>query len=568
MSCRYKDQNKVMESKKTTIVLIFGSEQALDGARAKKLESDFKSAGVEVIFGSNPIRLRKEPKIQQIDWAVLVAGKTPPLGSTWQNFFHEIKKRPKFAALSETNLPATFIKDFSPDPVIIGPQSLSILIDRVVGKKAALSEIDETLVLKEDESQSLPASTSHWNDGELKLSLPAIDASNAADVDLSAAFDNPVEKFEIPKIQEFKIESSSNEQSLSEDWDAVKPVEPDSASVAISAVETPLGEPEASGASFSLDDKTNVSNVMEQAPVEESAKPAGTRMKIASFFKKIGGEKEEAAPPPPVKTSTTDSISLPQDFGGSSADFSASRMKKPEESISFDVDSVPQDSSVPQDERHVLQRYGKLKEREAREKEVAAQVLRRQIQQLEERLTRSENERRRIVLQLEESDAKNRALKDGRDQEKHHLGKLEGQHQEELRALQLRLDNAQFQATKAEKKLEEFRERVRSDIQRIRMRERELANRLELQKRDAEALLSTKDERLMSQKREIDRLEFEIESLKERFIDETQKAEDRAAKLTRAMQSLRLATGMLSGMEEEVLPGARSSDSNDDGEAA
>lgn len=555
-----------MESKKTTTVLIFGSEQALDSARAKKLESDLKGAGATVIVGSNPIRLRKEAKIQEIDWAVLVAGKTPPLGSTWQNFFVEIKKRPKFAAISEANLPANFIKDFSPDPVVIGVQALSALVERVAGKKAALSEIDETLVLKEDESQSLPASTSHWNDGELKLSLPAQDASSSADIDFSAAFDNPVEKFEVPKAQEFKIE-----ESRSEDWDAVSPVEPDSVSVAApSNNESPKEDLGVSGASFSLEQKTEISVVREkaEAPAEEESKPAAAPGKIASFFKKIAGEKEVPPPPKVEKSSGTDSIALPGDFGAAESAFSASRMKTPEESISFDVGSSAADESVPQDERHVLQRYGKLKEREAREKEVAAQVLRRQIQQLEERLTRSENERRRIVLELEESEAKNRALKDGRDQEKHHLGKLESQHQEELRALQLRLDNAQFQATKAEKKLDEFRERVRSDIQRIRMRERELANRLELQKRDAEALLSTKDERLMSQKREIDRLEFEIESLKERFIDETQKAEDRAAKLTRAMQSLRLATGMLSGMEEEVLPGARSSDSNDDGEAA
>lgn len=218
----------------------------------------------------------------------------------------------------------------------------------------------------------------------------------------------------------------------------------------------------------------------------------------------------------------------------------------------------------PQD-LETVRRYAMLKEREALEKDSTIKALQNQMAQLRERTKRSDVERRRLQVALEESESVRRSLEDAREQHKHHVAKLESVHQEEQRALQMRLDNAQFQAAKADRKLEDFRERVRSDIQKIRSRERELSNRLELQKRDAEALLAVKDERLLQQKRELDRLEYELELLQERLVEETEKAEERISKLHRAVQAMRLAQGLLSGLEEEVLPGAASSSGSDDG---
>jgi hypothetical protein len=207
------------------------------------------------------------------------------------------------------------------------------------------------------------------------------------------------------------------------------------------------------------------------------------------------------------------------------------------------------------DESQILKRYAALKERELREREARIEVLLKQITQLSSKLDKSDAERRRLTLGMEELQLEKRNLIDLRDQHQHHLHKVESAHQENLRSMQLRLDNAAYQASRAERKLLEFRERVRNDILKIRLRERELANKLELQKRDAEALLAAKDERLLAQKRDMDRLEFEIENLKDRMIEETRRAEERAAKLSRAVQSLKMAQGMLSGIEEEVLPG-------------
>jgi len=223
--------------------------------------------------------------------------------------------------------------------------------------------------------------------------------------------------------------------------------------------------------------------------------------------------------------------------------------------------------SLNQGEIETLKRYAALKERESRERDATIQVLNKQLLQLKDKLTRSESERRRLQVTFDETMVSVRALEDSRDQHQNQLKKLESQNAERQKTTQLKLDNAQFMATRAEKKLEEFRNRVRSDILRIRLRERELSNKLELQKRDAEALLSSKDERLLEQKREIDRLEYEMELLKERMIEDTEKAEERAAKLSRALQSLKMAQGVLSGIEEEVIPTTQAP-SDDDNQAA
>jgi hypothetical protein len=203
-----------------------------------------------------------------------------------------------------------------------------------------------------------------------------------------------------------------------------------------------------------------------------------------------------------------------------------------------------------------LRRYAALKEREARERENALRVVNGQMAQLKSKLSESESERRRLSMALDESELARRTLEDYKAQVQHHQVRSESAHQEELRAVQARLDNALFQANRSERKLEEFRERVKQDILQIRLRERELANKLELQKRDAEALLSAKDERLMQQKRELDRLEYEVQLLRDRIVEETERAEDRSARLSRALTSLKLAQGMLSGIHEEVIPQA------------
>jgi hypothetical protein len=201
----------------------------------------------------------------------------------------------------------------------------------------------------------------------------------------------------------------------------------------------------------------------------------------------------------------------------------------------------------------VIKRYSNIKERELRESQASAEALRRQIRYFDERLKKSEEERRKLILKVEELQSELRTTSDKKDENRAQLKNIESHYEEKIKELQIQLESSQFQAGKLEKKLEDFRDRVRNDLQKIRSRERELASRLEIQKRDAEALLSAKDERLLNQKRDIDRLEFEIDKLRERLIDDVNRSEERRKRIARALQSLKLAQSVLSGLDEESI---------------
>jgi hypothetical protein len=210
-------------------------------------------------------------------------------------------------------------------------------------------------------------------------------------------------------------------------------------------------------------------------------------------------------------------------------------------------------SEVSNEDMDVIKRYSNIKERELREAQASAEALRRQIRYFDERLKKSEEERRKLILKIEEVQSELRTTSDKKDENRAQLKNIENHYEEKIKELQIQLESSQFQAGKLEKKLEDFRDRVRSDLQKIRSRERELASRLEIQKRDAEALLSAKDERLLNQKRDIDRLEFEIDSLRERLIEDVNRSEERRKRIARSLQSLKLAQSVLSGLDEESL---------------
>jgi len=254
---------------------------------------------------------------------------------------------------------------------------------------------------------------------------------------------------------------------------------------------------------------------------------------------------EELSIQPAVETPKFEETEAPQDFAEPIA------VGAPSVEVSQLISAMSQ--SVSREDMEVLKRYSSLKERELRESQAAAEALRKQIRYFDERLKKSEEERRKLLLKLDETHNELRTTADKKDENKAQLRSIESRYEEKIKELLVQLESSQFQAGKLDKKLTDFRERVRNDLQKIRSRERELASRLEIQKRDAEALLSAKDERLLNQKREMDRLEFDLDALKERLLDDAQKSEERRKRVARALQSLKLAQSILSGLEEDVV---------------
>jgi DNA repair exonuclease SbcCD ATPase subunit len=92
---------------------------------------------------------------------------------------------------------------------------------------------------------------------------------------------------------------------------------------------------------------------------------------------------------------------------------------------------------------------------------------------------------------------------------------------------------------------EEMKARVRRDIRKISMREKELANKIELMKNDSDTLLKSKDNKILQLKQHIDNLDFEIDTLKDKLQTAQNQAKESEEKAERVVKALRLSTSLL-----------------------
>ena len=93
--------------------------------------------------------------------------------------------------------------------------------------------------------------------------------------------------------------------------------------------------------------------------------------------------------------------------------------------------------------------------------------------------------------------------------------------------------------------INKIKERVRVDIRRIRVRERELEGQLEVLKKDSAALLQARDDKILELKRKVDLLEFNMELVQEQFNKEKQTATDLKTKLKDAAHVVKQVGGLL-----------------------
>lgn len=98
---------------------------------------------------------------------------------------------------------------------------------------------------------------------------------------------------------------------------------------------------------------------------------------------------------------------------------------------------------------------------------------------------------------------------------------------------------------------EEMKAKIRRDIRKIRTREKELANKLEMMKHDSETLLAAKDHKILQLKQHIDNLEFEIENLKDKVVTLQEEAKENEEKAERVIKALRLSTSLLEAAKEK-----------------
>ncbi len=111
----------------------------------------------------------------------------------------------------------------------------------------------------------------------------------------------------------------------------------------------------------------------------------------------------------------------------------------------------------------------------------------------------------------------------------------------------------ELQVKEATEATERLKERVRNDIRKIRAREKELENRLEIMKKDSEALLGSREQKIIELKRKLDLMEFNTDLLQEQLERERGNGQSLREKLAKAAQIMRVAGGILSPEEEAMI---------------
>lgn len=110
------------------------------------------------------------------------------------------------------------------------------------------------------------------------------------------------------------------------------------------------------------------------------------------------------------------------------------------------------------------------------------------------------------------------------------------------------------EAAKARIKIEELETRLKSDFKKIRVRERELENRLELLRAEKSALVRSKDEYILDQKRKIDQLSQELDNYRKKCLELNKIIEANQDQVKRTERALRLALTNLESKEDGAVP--------------
>ncbi len=116
---------------------------------------------------------------------------------------------------------------------------------------------------------------------------------------------------------------------------------------------------------------------------------------------------------------------------------------------------------------------------------------------------------------------------------------------------QIEYKEDQVRATKSQN--EQLENRLKTDFRKIRVRERELENRLELAVAEKTALVRAKDESILDLKRKLDQVGQEVESYRSKIQDLNRAIEVNQDQFKKTVRALRLALAQLEVKEENIV---------------
>lgn len=214
-------------------------------------------------------------------------------------------------------------------------------------------------------------------------------------------------------------------------------------------------------------------------------------------------------------------------------------------------DAVVPGGAAESPDLETLKKYLLLREQDVGALSNQLKTSREQIQELERCLILERGK----VVELEHTSSEQKQKIDDFDREK--AATIQS-FEEEITELNFQIksktDRARLLETKVREvteQMEHLKERVRADIRKIRMREKELENRLEILKKDSESLIAARENKIIELKRKVDLLEFNMDLLQEQSQREKQNNSDLRERFSKAAQAMKVAGGLLGDENED-----------------
>lgn len=208
-------------------------------------------------------------------------------------------------------------------------------------------------------------------------------------------------------------------------------------------------------------------------------------------------------------------------------------------------ETVAETAGVSSSDLETLKKYLYLREQDVERFSRQSKTLADQVKWATEKLNLAETQNAELKHQLaqQEQQAESHLREKDRTLEliRRECESLRGEVQqakENTRTIEVRYQEVKTQ-------LEQVKDQLRMDLRKVRVREKELENKLEIAKRDSEALLTSRENKIVELKRKVDLLEFNADLLQEKYNREKQYSKELEDRMNQVAQAMRRAGGIL-----------------------
>lgn len=217
-----------------------------------------------------------------------------------------------------------------------------------------------------------------------------------------------------------------------------------------------------------------------------------------------------------------------------------------------DISNMPRERTLSGQQVDILKKYISLKENEVRD-------LKDQLRQYQTALTKLSSQHQDLVRTHRTNLVELETLRQRDERASKEMSRLRKEHDNALQGIkrdfEVRVsssDEYEHQIQDLVRKKEEWKDKVKEDLKKIKLKERELENKYELLKRDMQALLDSKDKHVLDLKKKNDALDFELESLEDRLRQANNVMSGVESRKRRLVETLKLALTLLEDLSADA----------------